>query len=117
MKINLANILIIVLIAVGVIFGGYLLFQKKIKPTIEKYLLEENEKLSKENDKKDQVIKDLEKELVIVQNEKRKVSVIVDTKKIKELELELKRYREKEKIKIDTLALEELEKYFKNILR
>lgn len=117
MKINIGNILIVVLIAAGLIFGGYLLFQKKIKPSIEKHLLEENERLSRENDKKDSFIKDLEKELIILQNEKRKVSVVVDTKKIKELELELQRYRAKDKIVIDTISITELEEYFKGILR
>ena len=117
MKINVGNILIIILIASALIFGGYMLFQKKIKPSIEKHLLEENERLTKENDKKDSFIKDLEKELIILQNEKRKISVVVDTKKIKELELELERYRSKDKIVIDTVSIAELEKYFKDILK
>jgi peptidoglycan hydrolase CwlO-like protein len=118
MKLNIKNILIAIVLLLTLFVGGYFLFKKKIQPTMEKHLVEQIDKLKKDNKDSIKEIDSLKLEIAVLQNQRGKITVVHDTKKIKELQAELNKLRQSTKdITIDTIYVEELEVFFKKIIK
>ena len=117
MKINIRNILIAIVILIALSIGGYFLFKQKIQPTMEKHWVEKIDKLQKDHKDSIKKIDSLILEIAILQKQRSKITVVHDTKKIKELQAELDKFRaapKPEKVKV--YSDKEIEDFFNNLI-
>lgn len=118
MKTNIRNILIIVVLLLALAGIVFLSFRTRIQSTVEKELLTQIDNLTAENKSEVKRADSLNTELVIMAKQKAKITVIHNTKRIKELENELNLIKDKrEHIKIDSIPAEELDIFLKELFK
>lgn len=95
----------------------YLANDSRVAHNLNEYLKTEIESLKKENLKLDSLYKEEKSKKEKVRIIKEKVQVAEDLNKIKKLEEELKKLREENLKEVEKISPEELDKYFRNLIK